>query len=108
MSGISSGGGEVDGEEESCETLVIDTQLSSPKLDVISAIRVGDLLEVMTETHGDRTTVVVKYKGAVAGGLAAPLLKRLRECIEEGTQYRAKVTAKKDGQVRVRVAAIRL
>jgi hypothetical protein len=108
MSGISSGGPDNGEPEESCESLVIDTQLSSPKPDVISGVQVGDVLEVDAEIRGDRTLVIVRHHGEEAGGLASPLLKRLRQCIEGGTQYRAKVTAKKDGQVRVRVSAIRL
>jgi hypothetical protein len=108
MSGSGGGGGGGGAPMGTCETLVIDTQLSSPKPSVIALINVGDLLEVTTETNGDTTTVVVKHDGAIAGGLASPLLQRLRQCIEDGTQYSAKVTAKKDGMVRVRVSAIRL
>lgn len=108
MSGSGGGGGGGGAPMGTCETLVIDTQLSSPKPSVIALINVGDLLEVTTETNGDTTTVVVKRDGAIAGGLASPLLQRLRQCIEDGTQYSAKVTAKKDGMVRVRVSAIRL
>jgi hypothetical protein len=108
MSGLGGGGGGDSGPEETCETLVIDTQLSSPKPKVVALIKVGDVLEVGTQTTGTTTTVIVKHNGAVAGGLAAPLIQRLRQCIDEGTQYRAKVTAKKDGLVRVRVSAITL
>lgn len=108
MSGSGDGGGGFGAPMGTCETLVIDTQLSSPKASVIAFINIGDVLEVTTETNGDTTTVVVKRNGAIAGGLAAPLVQRLRQCIEDGTQYNAKVTAKKDALVRVRVSAIRL
>lgn len=107
MSGTGGGGG-FSAPTGTCETLVIDTQLSSPKPHVVDTIEVGDLLNVDIETDGVTTTVVVIKDGQIAGGLAVPLLQRLRQCIEDGTQYTARVTAKKDGLVRVRVSAIRL
>ncbi|RDU98289.1 hypothetical protein [Trinickia dinghuensis] len=107
MSGAGGGGG-FGAPTGTCETLVIDTQLSSPKPDVVATIEVGELLGVRIETAGPTITVVVTKDGQIAGGLAVPLLQRLRQCIEDGTQYTARVTAKKDGLVRVRVSAIRL
>lgn len=108
MSGSGGGGGGFSVPAGTCETLVIDTLLSSPKDDVIAEIDVGDLLAVTTLIDGGTTTVVVLHEGQVAGGLAAPLLQRLRECLEGGTQYVARVTAIRDGMVRVRVFATRL
>ena len=48
MSGSGGGGGGGGAPMGTCETLVIDTQLSSPKPSVIALINVGDLLEVTT------------------------------------------------------------
>ncbi|AEG02826.1 hypothetical protein Metme_4486 [Methylomonas methanica MC09] len=90
--------------EESCETLVIDTQLSSPKPDVISDISVGDLLDISAQPIGTTTVVVALYQGKVAGGLASPKTRRLLECLAGGTRYVARVTEKNDGQIRVRVS----
>lgn len=107
MSG-SSGGGGGGGfglPPDSCAALVVDTQLSSPKEDVVSQIEVGDILEVATVTMGATVVVVVQHRGQLAGGLASPLVQRLRECMNAGTQYHAEVIAKKEGQVRVRVKA---
>ena len=108
MSG-SSGGGSSGGDfyavTGSCSALVVDTQLSSPREDVVGRIQVGDFLDVVTQTVGATTVVVVLHDGQVAGGLASPSLQRLRECLEAGNRYRAEVTAKNLGQVRVRVAA---
>jgi len=106
MSGSSAGGGGFDAPPGNCEDLVIETQLSSPKEEVVDSIRVGNILAVATHTKGGTTVVVVLHKGKVAGGLASPLVQRLRECINTGTQYQAKVLAKNDGQVRVRVTAV--
>ena len=106
MSGSGGGGG--GGSETpvaSCEDLVIDTQLSSPKDEVVEKIKIGDILDVRSQTKAGTTVVVVLYKGKVAGGVASPLLGRLRECLNNGTKYKAKVLSKSGGQVRVRVEA---
>jgi len=107
MSGSGGGGG---GSPEtpvaSCEDLVIETQLSSPKDDVVDKIKVGDSLDVGIQTKSGTSVVVVLYKGKVAGGLASPLVGRLRECLNNDTQYKAKVLSKSGGQVRVRVEAV--
>lgn len=87
-----------------CESLVIDTQLSSPKAAVIAGIAVGDVLDVALQP-GTGTVVVVLHHGQVAGGLASPDVQRLRECIEGGTQYGAEVREINGAQVKVRVSA---
>lgn len=91
--------------QDSCDTLVIDTQLSSPKPDIIADIAVGDLLDISTQTIGTTTVVVALRNGEVAGGLASPKIRRLLECLAGGTRYIARVTEKNDGQIRVRVSA---
>jgi hypothetical protein len=99
------GGGGTETRVDDCAELVIDTQLSSPKADVVDKIKVGDILQVATQTKAGTVMVVVLYKGKVAGGLASTEVRRLRECINEGTEYYAKVLSKNGGQVRVRVEA---
>lgn len=106
FSGSGGGGGSWDEPPPSCEKLVIDTQLSSPKAEVIAGIRVGDVLDVTLQPSGGATLVVVLSNGQIAGGLASPDLQRLRECIELGTNYQAVVTAINGAQVRVRVTAV--
>ena len=108
MSGSGGGGGGFSLPTGTCETLVIDTLLISPKQDVIAEIEVGDVLTVSSDTGDGITTVVAKHRGRIAGGIAAPLLPRLRECLDGGTQYGARVTAKREGLVRVRISAVRL
>jgi hypothetical protein len=85
--------------------LDISTQLSSPKAAVIAGIAVGEVLDVALQP-GVNTVVVVLRKGQVAGGLASPDVQRLRECLEGGTQYGAKVVEVNGAQVKVRVRAI--
>lgn len=106
MSGIDSGTGGTPPPTGSCETLVIDTLISSPKAKVIAKIAVGDVLDVDLDQEEGHVTVVVKHQGKIAGGLTSPLLQRLRTCIQNGTRYKAKVTVKNDALVRVRVSAL--
>jgi hypothetical protein len=106
MSGSGGGGfsGGFDVIEVTCEKLVIDTQLSSPKEDVVDLIQDGDILDVALTQMAGGTVIVVLHNGQIAGGLASPQLLQLRRCIESGTEYVAKVTSKRAGQIRVRVA----
>lgn len=91
--------------DESCEDLVLETQLSSPKQEVIADLKIGSQLTVRAWTSGATTAIEVLHGRKVAGGLASPRISRLLECIAIGTEYIATVTAKKDGQVKVRVSA---
>lgn len=92
----------------SCESLVIDTMLASPRQTVVTEISIGDVLDViLAETSTGERVVQVRFREQLAGGLASPAIGRLRECIEGGTQYQARVTGKRDALVRVRVTAVR-
>ena len=64
-----------------------------------------DVLTVEVEQSGGTQYVVAKYNGAEAGSLASAQIIRLIECINEGTVYKAKVTAVNGGQVKVKVEA---
>ncbi len=91
-----------------CESLVIDTLLASPREAVVADISVDDVLDVrLVEISNGERVVLVEFRGQTAGGLASPAISRLRECIEGGTQYQARVTGKRDALVRVRVTAVR-
>lgn len=108
MSGSGGGGwGTFNEPEVSCESLIIETQLTSPKEEVIARIAVNTILGVTLQQAGTSTVVVITHEGEVAGGIASPNMNRLRECIQAGTRYGATVTSKTDGQVHVRIAPIR-
>lgn len=88
---------------DTCDSLFIETQLSSPKEDVIDKIDVGNILDVTVQQVGTTMVVVVLHQGVIAGGIAAPQVQRLRECIAQGTIYDATVISKNEGQVRVHI-----
>jgi len=107
MSGFDGTGGPIS-PGGSCESLVIDTLLASPKLKVIEDVSTGDVLEVtLGSNDAGQKVVEVRFQGQLAGGLASPAISRLRECMEGGTRYQARVTGKRDALVRVRVTAVR-
>lgn len=106
MSGVDSGtGGGGQPPSGSCEALVIDTVLSSTKEDALHGLSDGDLLAVELYDTGGQVTVVLTYNGQILGGLTAPLIQRLRECMRQGVTYVARILAINGGHVRVRVSA---
>ncbi len=102
MSGSSGSGGGASGAEVSCDRLVINTMLASPRRDEVDRLYPGQILEVAILGG----SVVVFRDGVLVGGLASPLVHRLRACIEEGTSYRARVVAKNNALVRLQVSAV--
>lgn len=90
---------------DSCDALSFETQLNSPKDEVVDNLLEGSLLEVVITQSGSTTIVAAVHDGKIAGGIAAPQVQRLRECLLGGTQYCATVLSVNGGQVRIRVAA---
>lgn len=97
------GGGFGGGDEVDCKRLVINTQLSSPKADVVNALKEDSELDVEIDLVNGTSVVVAKFGGQVAGGLASPETARLRQCLEQGHRFGATVVHVTGGQVRVRV-----
>ena len=104
-SGGSGGGGVFDPPPTDCRMLTFTTQLSSPKASVVKWLKENDVLDIATQVVGMVTVVVALRSGEVAGGLASPLVQKLRECIEAGIGFKAQVLSVDRGQVRVRVRA---
>lgn len=107
MSGSGGGGfGGGFGDGPSCDDLVIDTQISSPRAKVVSTLNVNDHLDVAVDQQSGVKVVVLIRSGAIAGGIASPDVQRLRECLEAGTAYSARVTRINGAQISVRIVAI--
>lgn len=102
-SGGGGGGGFTGGDEIDCKRLIINTQLSSPKAEVVGALQADTELEIEIDLVNGTSVVVAKHAGRVAGGLASPETARLRHCIEQGHRFGATVIHVTGGQVRVRV-----
>ena len=101
-SGGGSGGGGPD-YSSPCDTLRFDLQLSSPQPLVVAALSVGDVLAIAVVQMNGHVIVQVLSNGQPAGGLTGPEATRLRNCIDQGHNYTARVLQILGGQVRVRV-----
>lgn len=97
------GGGGGDSYSPPCETLRFDTQLVSAQPAVVATLKAGDVLDVALAVMKGQTVVQVLHKGQVAGGLTGLDANNLRNCMDDGHQYKATVLSINGGQVRVRV-----
>lgn len=105
MSGSGGGGGGGGGSDyaPSCAALKFEAQLTSPQPTVVATLKAGDMLDIDVATINGQVVVRVLKNGQVAGGLAGPDATRLRNCIEQGHDYKAIVKTINGGQVRVEV-----
>lgn len=99
-------GGFSGGPSGDCESLVEDTQLSSPKEEVVRRLVINDVLSISLLNVDGRSIVIAMKDGDIAGGLTSPRVQRIRECILGGTEFEAIVRSIDDGQVKVRVKAV--
>lgn len=86
----------------SCASLQFDTQLASPKAEVVERLSVDDILDIVFAQTGNQI-VSALWNGSEAGGIVDPNLNQLRNCISQGEQYQARVLQISGGQVRLRV-----
>lgn len=86
-----------------CEDVSFDAQLTSPDPALAPGLRVGEVLDVSVATASGRRVVQVTKAGQRVGGLAGTDASRVRECIDNGHQYKATVQSVNSGQVVVRV-----
>jgi hypothetical protein len=108
MSGNSGGGGpsiNQPNENESCENLVINTNLASPQANIIARLKKGDILKIQAIT--DQGPIqALDNNGQVAGGIVSREQVRLLRCINSGTNYAAEVLSIVDGQCSVQIKAV--
>ena len=104
MSGSGGGGGGGGPDTYSqCDSLRFDAQLTSPQPLVVATLNVGEVLDIAVATMKGQVVVQVLKGGQLAGGLTGPDATRLRNCMDDGHQYKATVLSVNGGQVRVRV-----
>lgn len=87
----------------SCTSLQFDTQLASPKAQVVSQLNTNDILDIAFAQQGSQQIVVALSAGQEAGGIVDPHLHQLRNCMSQGEQYQARVLSVSGGQVRLRI-----
>jgi len=74
----------------SCEELEFSTHLSSPVVEVLKSIEVGDELEITLSASG--TACVAIFEGKIAGSILGANLIQLINCIKAGNRFIAVVT----------------
>jgi hypothetical protein len=105
MSG--SGGGDgpsfsAPSQNDSCENIVINTNLASPQANVIANLTVGDRLDITAVT--DQGPIqALDVNGQVAGNIISREQIRLLNCIRQGTVYVADVLEIDNGQCQVQI-----
>lgn len=92
---------------DSCEDLVVDTLLASPKDDVVDELQEGQILDVAIIRNDQSIIVAILLNGQVAGGVASPQVNQLRTCLEKGQEFEAKIQSINGGQIKVRISAKR-
>ena len=87
----------------SCASLQFDAQLASPKAQVVAQLSVNDILDIVFVQAGNQQVVSALWNGSEVGGIVDPHLNQLRNCMNQGEQYQARVLQLGGGQVRLRV-----
>lgn len=103
------GNGDIGGRPENsnpCLEINFQTQLSSPKPDVVSKLKIGNTLNIELITINTQVVVAAIFNEEIAGGIASPQISSIRECIQIGVKYRAKVISIREGLVRIEVFAL--
>ena len=89
-----------------CPGLDFFTTLASPDPDGVDSLKAGDILDVDLIEEGGVTIVgVVQGEGMVIGSVVSDRAAQLRECLQQGFTYDAKVGSVVGGAVRVRISA---
>ena len=96
--GGSGGGGFFFGDGVACDRLHFETDVRSPNPTIVGQIQVGDDLTVgLDQTQAQ--AIVLMHQGQLVGGIASPQATRLRECLLEGTLYKATVITKRASNI---------
>lgn len=92
MSGSGSGGWSPTTPSNSCERLVFRASVNSPQPQVISKLKVNDVLDVRLQTT-PTFAVVVEFLGQTAGSLTGTQVNTLINCLQNSYQYHATVVS---------------
>jgi len=109
MSGSSGGGGyptiNRPGGNDDCNSLIINANIASPNLDVLSRLEVGDQLDIVADSD-QGPLKVVDSDGKIAGGILSREQIRLLSCIVKGVRFSAEIIKLNDAQCSIQIKAI--
>lgn len=89
-------------DEDPCENLKYSARIQSPKKEVISRLKKGDILLVAWSGNQSGGYVAVLWQGEIAGAITERV-DRLSHCIKEGVSYEAEVLSVRGGLVEVEI-----
>lgn len=92
-------------DNENCEGLVLNTNLASPRAEVIRSLSPGDVLNVQTASD-QGPLQAFDLQGRLAGNIISREQVKLLGCILGGTIYEAEVLSVDNGQCRVQICAV--
>lgn len=108
MSGHGGGGGyptiNRPTDNDSCENLVLITNVASPRADVLSSLNIGDILDV-TIVSDQGPIQFLDVDGNIVGNLVSREQVRLLQCIIGGTSFVAEILQLDKGQCNVKIYA---
>lgn len=97
-SGGFGGGGSGGGMD--CGSLSFDTFIASPTPEALQ-LNKDDILCLSLEYQKNMALVLVKQNTVTMGGIASSYLTQLRECMENGNNYSARVISVDSGKVKI-------
>lgn len=100
--GDSSGSGGGSGEVLDCASIFEKTILNSPKPDVLSKIKIGEVLILeLLQFDGKKSLVAVTKDNDVAGSITSATLSKIKNCMDQGFTYIAIVESIEGGRCTV-------
>lgn len=93
------------GKDNSCLSLVIETNLATVNAGVLATTEVGEHLPVAARSV-DGPVVVLK-DGEVLGSVLSSRLIQLLNCMNEGTEYEAEIVKLEGAVCQVKISAVR-
>ncbi len=92
----------VSGPSDSCASLVINTTLSSPQVNVVENLNRGDIL-IIASASDQGPIQAITQEGQLAGNIMSRDTVKLLGCIIGGTNYVAEVISRNDGECNVQI-----
>jgi len=106
MSGGSTGPFPSGGKKQSnCELLTINSVVTSPKPNVVSQLKTGDIVDIAVSPTSSYSVVVALFQGSELGSLMSGA-ESLLDCIEQGYLFQGKVTRIHNGRVDLHISAV--
>lgn len=91
--------------EDICSKINFDTAINSPKPQIISRLKKGDILQVDLREDRAKTFIAVLHKDEIAGSITERI-DRLASCIREGYTFVAEVLSIDGGKIKINIRSL--